>query len=103
MTAYKLPQDCRSLEDIRADVNRIDRELVALLAERNGYALAATAFKKSEADIHAPDHLDAFFAERKRLAREAGLSEAMIERIFRAIVERTIEMQSAIWRSAHKS
>jgi isochorismate pyruvate lyase len=100
MSLRKSPQQCQSLADIRVEVNRIDQELVALLAERNGYAEAAAAFKKSEEEIRSPDHLDAFFTERKRQAREAGLDEAMVERIYKAIVERSIEMHLALWRRA---
>lgn len=99
MTARKLPQQCQGLADIRDEVNRIDRELIALLAQRTAYAEAAVAFKIGEADIRSPDHLNAFFAERMRQAREAGVSDTMVERIFNAIVERSVELQSALWRS----
>jgi isochorismate pyruvate lyase len=102
MSLRKLPQQCQGLADIRVEVNRIDPELVALLAARNGYAEAAAVFKTSEEDIRSPDHLDAFFTERKRQAREAGVDEAMVERIFRAIVERSIELQLALWRRGAK-
>ena len=102
MSANKLPQQCQSLADIRDEVNRIDRELIELLAERTAYAEAAFAFKKSEADIRSPEHLPAFFADRKRQAREAGLSESMVEEIFKSLVARSIEMHSAQWRSRTK-
>lgn len=98
MTATRLPNQCQDLSHIRAEVNRIDREIIAMVAQRTAYAEAAVAFKASEADIRAPDHLPAFFAERRRQAREAGLSEAMVETIFRAITERSVELQLAKWR-----
>ena len=103
MTARKLPKQCQSLADIRDEVNRIDRELIALLAERTAYAEAAFAFKKSEADIRSPDHLPAFFADRKRQARGAGLSETLVEAVFNALVAHSIEMHIAQWRLRTKS
>ena len=99
MTAQKLPHECQSLADIRDEVNRIDRELIALLGRRTGYAEAAAPFKRDEADIRSPGHLGAFYAERRRQARDAGLDEAMVDQIFKAIIARSIDLHLAQWRS----
>jgi len=40
-----LPADCKSLDQVRAEIDRIDRAVVALLGERAGYVHAAARFK----------------------------------------------------------
>lgn len=39
--------NCNSLEQVRATFDRIDRQLVTLLAERGTYVAAAARFKKT--------------------------------------------------------
>ena len=40
---------CMSLEEVRTNIDRIDREIVVLLAERGGYVQQAVKFKKPRA------------------------------------------------------
>ena len=41
------PEDCQTMTDVRAGVDALDRELVALLATRFGYMRAAARIKPS--------------------------------------------------------
>ena len=41
MTSAKLPDQCETMADVRAGVDQVDRELVALLVRRFGYMDAA--------------------------------------------------------------
>ena len=41
MTSAKLPHQCETMADVRAGVDQVDRELVALLVRRFGYMDAA--------------------------------------------------------------
>ncbi|WP_290539255.1 MULTISPECIES: chorismate mutase [Alcanivorax] len=50
----KSPQECLGMEDIRAEIDRRDRKIIALLGERAGYVHAAAAFKTSEDGVRAP-------------------------------------------------
>lgn len=39
---------CSSLEQVRENIDRIDSEIIKLIAERGEYVAQAAAFKKSE-------------------------------------------------------
>jgi isochorismate pyruvate lyase len=71
------PADCASMTEVRQGVDAIDRALVALLVERQGYMDAATRVK----------------AEARRL----GLSEAIAEPVWRTLVERSIAYEFEVW------
>lgn len=45
-----LPADCRSMDDIRVQIDDLDRELMSLLAERSRYIDRAAAIKKTTGD-----------------------------------------------------
>jgi isochorismate pyruvate lyase len=47
-----LPAECRTKDDIRAEIDRLDRELMALLAARFGYVRRMAELKSSPADAH---------------------------------------------------
>ena len=44
----KRPEDCMDMQDIRAEIDRIDRLIVERIAERAGYVQAAAKFKSNE-------------------------------------------------------
>lgn len=45
------PIACTSIEDVRENIDRIDRTIVTLLAERGSYVKRAAVFKKTTEDF----------------------------------------------------
>lgn len=50
---------CKSLEEIRENIDRIDTEIIRLIAERGTYVVQASGFKKNEEGIKAPSRVEA--------------------------------------------
>jgi hypothetical protein len=46
--SMKTPEQCESMVDIRVEIDRLDRQVVALLGQRFAYVKAASKFKTSE-------------------------------------------------------
>ncbi len=46
--------ECDSLENVRKNIDRIDREIVKLISERSSYVRQAARFKKTMDDVKAP-------------------------------------------------
>lgn len=90
---------CRSLVDIRAAVNAIDRDIVRLLAKRQKYALAALKFKHDRKSIGDPRHRKAMFAQRHLWAAPAKLNPRMVKKIFQAIVDESKRLHLAGFRN----
>ncbi|MFU8897865.1 chorismate mutase [Roseinatronobacter thiooxidans] len=44
----RLPSECRNMAELRVQIDRLDRQLIALLAERAGYIDRAAQLKPAE-------------------------------------------------------
>ncbi len=95
----KKPDECASLKDIRAEIDRIDREVIAALGQRFAYVKAAAKFKTSEATVKASDRFIAMLVERREWAAAAGLNPDVIEKLYRDLVAHFIEEEMSHWRS----
>jgi isochorismate pyruvate lyase len=94
-----LAADCKSLDEVRAEIDRIDRAVLALLGERAGYVHAAARFKPTEADIAAPLRQAAMLHARREWAREEDLDPEFIEQLYRHLVAYFIERERTHWRT----
>jgi isochorismate pyruvate lyase len=82
----KSPADCASLDEVRAEIDRIDRAIITLIGERAGYVHAAARFKSSEAEVAAPDRQASMYVARRVWAEEADLDPDVIEKLYRDLV-----------------
>jgi isochorismate pyruvate lyase len=95
----KSPRACRNLNDVRTAVNAIDRTIVKLLGQRKKYAMAALQFKTDVKSIGDPKHRRKLFAQRKEWAASHDVSEKMVEKIYRAVVDESKRMHLAGFRA----
>ena len=100
----KAPDKCANMEDIRAEIDRIDREIIALIGKRLQYVNAAARFKtsadgvkdKSVRDMH---RVNSMLRQRKRWAEEEGLSPDAIEKMYSDLVEYFINEEMTKWKA----
>jgi isochorismate pyruvate lyase len=79
----KKPEDCESLEDVPGAIDALQGEIVAPLGARPRYVEATARFKTSEGNVHAPECQRAMLEERRRWAKEEGLSPEVIEDLYK--------------------
>jgi chorismate mutase-like protein len=89
--------ECSSLEEVRSCIDAVDRELVRLLAERRGYVLQASRFKRTQGDVQAPARVEQVIAKVRALAVAEGIEPELVEAVYRQLVAGFI----AIELSAH--
>ncbi|MEN5201080.1 chorismate mutase [Pseudomonas wadenswilerensis] len=82
---------CTSIEEVREHIDRIDRELVALLARRGNLVNQAAAFKKTRDDVRAPARVEQVITKVRALATESGAPGDVVERVYRAMIAAFIE------------
>jgi isochorismate pyruvate lyase len=88
---------CKSLSEVRENIDRIDRDLVRLMAERQKYVAEAGRFKANPAAVSAPARVEQVIDKVKTLAREEGLAEAVAERTFRAMIAGFEDYERDVW------
>lgn len=90
----KRPQDCTTMADIRAEIDRLDEELVALFAERTAYIDRAAAIKE---EIGLParieDRVEQVVANVRRHAAAHGLPPDKLEKLWRKLIDWSIERE----------
>lgn len=95
------PGQCSGLDQIRAGMDAIDREIVALIAQRVAYVRAAAKFKTSSANVAAPERVAAVLKTRREWAEAAGLSGEVIEGLYRELVAYSVSEEHKEFESLH--
>lgn len=85
------------MAEVRAGVDHLDRQLVALLAERQRYMDAAARIKPNRSEVHDAARIEEVVAKVKVKARAAGLSEAIAEPVWRTLIDRCIAYEFEAW------
>ena len=96
----KTPDKCANMGDIRAEIDRIDREVIALLGQRFQYVQAAAQFKTSAESVKAPERLKSMLEQRRLWAAEEGLSPDAIEKMYNDLVGYFIKEEMTKWKTA---
>ena len=91
--------EAESLDEVRANIDRLDRGIVRLMAERGGFVLQAARFKATEAEVAAPDRVEQVIGKVRALAADAGLEPQVAEAAYRAMIAAFIEAERAAFRS----
>lgn len=89
-----------SLQEVRARIDALDRQIVQLLAKRFAYGMQAARFKTSAAEVPAPERVESVVANVRSLARESGAPEEGIEKVYRSLIQATIDLELRLHRDA---
>lgn len=82
---------CNSLEEVRLQIDSIDRDVVALLARRGNLVAQAAAFKQTTDDVRAPARVEQVIAKVRGIAAETGASPEVVEQVYRAMIAAFID------------
>lgn len=93
--------ECVSMEEVRAEIDRVDRALVRLIAERQGYIEAAARIKDRQTDIRVEWRIGDVLSKVRAAAEREGLSPRIAEPVWRELVERCIEHEGECWLALH--
>lgn len=88
---------CNTLAEVRDNIDRIDRDIVKLMAERQKYVGEAGRFKKDPAAVSAPARVEAIIVKVKALAKDVGLAPDVAEKTYRALIAGFEDYERAEW------
>jgi isochorismate pyruvate lyase len=87
----KAPKDCMTMADIRAEIDRVDEELVRLFAARAGYIDRAGVIKTT---VHLPARIEGrveqVVGNVRRHAVTYGLPPELVEKLWRRLIDWSI-------------
>ena len=85
--------DINSLDEVRQNIDRLDRAIVKLMAERATFVDQAARFKTTRAEVEAPKRVEQVIAKVRTLAMQAGLAPQVAEAAYRAMIAEFIEIE----------
>ena len=72
---------CENLEQVRENIDRIDNEIIKLIAERGTYVVQASAFKKDEEGVKDTGRVEKVISKVRAKAEEYGADPDMVEEL----------------------
>ncbi len=90
----KTPADCRTMDEVRTEIDRLDRALIDALAERWTYVDRIWEIKRAEArGANVPWRNRAVIEKVRARAAEKGLPPEMAEALWRQIIGWGVQYQ----------
>ncbi|CRM27091.1 chorismate mutase [Pseudomonas marginalis] len=86
---------CTTLEEVRNNIDRLDQQIVTLLAERGRYVSQAARFKKDTDGVKAPQRVEQVIAKVRDLAQTVGANPEVTEQVYRAMIAAFIQQELA--------
>jgi len=84
--APRKAKDCRNMEEVRAEIDRIDQALVDLIGERFIFVDRAWQLKQSPAEARVPWRIQQVIDKVKERAKEKGLPPELTEALWRQMI-----------------
>ncbi|MEQ8268352.1 MAG: chorismate mutase [Parvibaculum sp.] len=94
---------CNTMPEVRREIDRVDRELVKLLAERQGYIEQAGGIKGERTAVRDEARIEDVVAKVLTEAGRAGLSPAIAEPLWRLLIEKSIEHEYTVFDANRRS
>lgn len=76
-----------NLEEVRANIDQIDQQIIQLLGERQSFVREAARFKKTTDDVKAPARVEAVIAKVRNLSLRHHLDADIAEAIYRTMID----------------
>ncbi|WP_347311292.1 chorismate mutase [Defluviimonas sp. SAOS-178_SWC] len=91
------PVECRTMAEIRAEIDRVDGLIVALLVERSGYIDRAAELKPALGlPARIDERVEEVVAQVRARAMAEGLDPGLAEALWRHLIDWSIAREEAV-------
>ena len=85
------------MQELREQIDRLDRHLISLLVDRTGYIDRAAQLKPEEGlPARIPERVEEVVRNVRATAGEAGLDPELAERLWRILIDWSIEREARV-------
>lgn len=84
---------CKNLEEVRENIDKIDSEIIKLIAERGDYVLQASSFKKDEEGVKAPKRVEEVISKVREKPEMYGANPDIVEAVYREMISKFINIE----------
>ncbi|MBN2870863.1 MAG: chorismate mutase [Campylobacterales bacterium] len=93
-------EECQSLEEVREYIDRLDDQIVELIAARNGYVKQAAKFKHSIDEIKGKERMETVMDRVRMRAMELGVSPNLLTTLYTIMIDEMVEAEISEFRNA---
>ncbi|WND02270.1 chorismate mutase [Temperatibacter marinus] len=97
-----MARSCTTMAEVREEIDRVDRLIVPLLAERLEYIKQAGRIKQDRNVVRDNWRIEDVVSKCKATASSLDADEKMVEDIYRFIIEWSINHEFDVWDDIHK-
>jgi isochorismate pyruvate lyase len=80
------PEDCKTMDDVRAEIDRLDTALVTLIGERFGYVDRAWQLKNNPEEATVPWRIQQVIDRVRVKAEDEGVPPDLCEALWRQMI-----------------
>jgi isochorismate pyruvate lyase len=91
---------CKSLDEARKEIDKLDEQIVDLIATRNAYIKQLAHFKNSIDEIKAEDRISDVINRVRARAIEQGLSPNLINELYIKMIDAMVDSEVAEFKNA---
>ena len=93
-------EKCTTLEEAREKIDKVDEEIVKLIAWRNDYIKQIAHFKTTVDEIKAEDRIEDVISRVREQAISLGLSPNLINALYVKMIDAMVESEVAEFNNA---
>ncbi|WP_147535453.1 chorismate mutase [Bacillus marasmi] len=78
--------ECKNINEVRENIDNLDRQIVKLISERSKFVEQAAKFKTDTDDVKAPERVEAVIQKVKAIAEKNDVNPQIIEQVYRTMI-----------------
>jgi isochorismate pyruvate lyase len=103
MIMNEYDSDFSSLDEVRANIDKIDKEIVSLLCQRGEYVKQAARFKTTASNIKDSQRLEQIVQKVTSYAKAHNFDPFTIESIYRNMIDAFIQLETKAYENLQRS
>ncbi len=93
-------KECHTLDEARQEIDKVDEEIVKLIALRNNYIKQIAHFKTSINEVKADDRIEDVISRVRQQAIDLDLSPNLINDLYIRMIDGMVESEIAEFQNA---
>lgn len=93
-------KQCQTLDEAREEIDKVDEQIVKLIAQRNNYIKQIAHFKTTIDEVKAEERIDEVISKVRQQAIELDLSPNLINDLYIRMIDGMVESEISEFRNA---
>jgi len=96
------PKQCTTLEEARTEIDKVDNDIVSLIAKRNDYIKQIAHFKSTIDEVKAEERIADVIAKVREQAISLDLSPNLINDLYVRMIDEMVESEISEFKNAQR-